>query len=238
MMFETLAALFLAHVLADFILQTTAMVAAKRRPLIMALHAAIVLVTAALALGSVSPWLLALTAAHLVIDVAKTHTNRRGIWPFLADQAAHAATLIALALWRPDLWSQGLWSQYSFLPPIMALTAGLIAATRAGGFAIGLLMEPWTDATPKGLTNGGRVIGNLERALIFLLILSGQTQNIGFLIAAKSVLRFGVVADDRAASEYVIIGTLASVAWAIAAALATTILLNHLAPLGIPDLLP
>ena len=237
-MTETLAALLLAHVLADFVLQTNAMVANKRQPLTMAKHAAIVLVTAALALGSVSPWLLVLTAAHMAIDAAKTFSNRRGLWPFLADQSAHAATLIALAVLQPDLWAQGLWSPYPVLSPIMALIAGIVFATRAGGFAIGLLMEPWTDATPKGLTNGGRVIGNLERALIFLLILSGQTQNIGFLIAAKSVLRFGVVADDRAASEYVIIGTLASVAWAIAAALATTILLNHLAPLGIPDLLP
>ena len=237
-MYETLAALFLAHVLADFVLQTNAMVASKRQPLTQVKHAAIVLVTAALALGSTSPWLLALTAAHLIIDAAKTYSNRPGLWPFLADQAAHGVTLIALALVQPDLWAQGLWVPYPILSPIMALIAGLILATRAGGFAIGLLMEPWTDATPKGLTNGGRVIGNLERTLIFLLILSGQTQNIGFLIAAKSVLRFGVVADDRAASEYVIIGTLASVAWAIAAALATTILLNHLAPLGIPDLLP
>ncbi len=237
-MTETLAALFLAHVLADFVLQTSAMATNKRQPLTMAKHAAIVLATMAVALGSVSPWLLALAAAHAFIDTVKTLSGRRGLWPFLADQAAHAATLMALALWQPDLWSQGLWSTYSALSPVMALTAGLIAATRAGGFAIGLLMAPWVDATPKGLTNGGRVIGNLERALIFLLILSGQTQNIGFLIAAKSVLRFGVVADDRAASEYVIIGTLASVAWAIAAALATTILLNQLPPLGIPDLLP
>ncbi len=237
-MTETLAALLFAHVLADFVLQTNAMVASKRQPLTMAKHAAVVLVAAALTLGSASPWLLVLTAAHAVIDVAKAYSGRRGLWPFLTDQAAHGATVIALALWQPDLWSQGLWSQYSVASPIMALTAGLILATRAGGFAIGLLMEPWTHATPRGLTNGGRVIGNLERALIFLLILSGQTQNIGFLIAAKSVLRFGVVADDRAASEYVIIGTLASVAWAIAAALTTTILLNHLLPLGIPDLLP
>ena len=71
-MTETLAALVLAHVLADFVLQTNAMVATKRQPLTMARHAAIVLVTAALALGGVSPWLLALAAAHAVIDATKT----------------------------------------------------------------------------------------------------------------------------------------------------------------------
>ena len=119
----------------------------------------------------------------------------------------------------------------------MALAAGAILATRAGGFAIGLLMQRWAREA-NGLSGAGRVIGNLERGLIFVLILSGQTQNIGFLIAAKSVLRFGTVADDRKVSEYVIIGTLASVCWAIAATLMTTMPLNHLPTLGITDLLP
>ena len=229
-MYETIAALFLAHILADFVLQTNAMVTAKRQPLTMAKHGAIVLVTAAAATASLSPWLLALTAAHLLIDLAKSY-SKGGIGPFLADQAAHAATVVAAAALIPSQWPDP-------APALMALTAGAILATRAGGFAVGLLMEPWTDAIAVGLTGAGRVIGNLERGLIFLLILSGQTQNIGFLIAAKSVLRFGTVADDRKVSEYVIVGTLASVSWAIAAALLTTILLNHLPPLGIPDLLP
>ena len=237
-MTETLAALLFAHVLADFVLQTTAMVAAKRRPLTMAVHGAIVLVTAALALGSVSPWLLVLTAAHLAIDAAKTYSNRPGIWLFLADQAAHAATLIALALIQPDLWAQGIWQPYPLIPPLMTLAAGLILATRAGGFAVGLLMAPWLAAAPQGLPGGGRAIGQLERGLIFLLVLTGQSQGIGFLIAAKSVLRFGSVGDDRAVSEYVIIGTLASFGWAMTVAFVTTVMLSHLSPLGIPDLTP
>ena len=227
---ETLAALFLAHVLADFVLQTNAMATTKRQPLTLAKHGAIVLVTAASTTASLSPWLLALTAAHLMIDTAKTY-SKGGFWPFMADQAAHAATIFAAAALIPTQW-------LAPAPAIMALTAGAILTTRAGGFAIGLLMQPWTDAIAIGLTGAGRTIGNLECGLIFLLIISGQTQNIGFLIAAKSVLRFGTVSDDRKVSEYVIVGTLASVSWAIAAALLTTILLNHLPALGIPDLLP
>lgn len=229
-MYPTLAALFLAHVLADFVLQTNAMVATKSTPLTLAKHGAVVLVTAGLATASYSPWLLLLTIAHLIIDLIKTRAPR-SFWPFAIDQAAHAATILLAASLIPTNW-----------PPattaVMALAAGAILATRAGGFAVGLLMEPWAEAIAIGLTGAGRVIGNLERGLIFLLILSGQTQNIGFLIAAKSVLRFGTVADDRKVSEYVIIGTLASVCWAIAAALLTTMLLNQLPTLGIPDLLP
>ena len=102
----------------------------------------------------------------------------------------------------------------------MAAVAGLMIATRAGSFAIGLLMAglpPLADSD--SLPSGGRVIGPIERALVFLFVLSGQAPVIGFLIAAKSVLRFGEVQKDRRAAEYVIIGTLASFAWAFAVAL-------------------
>ena len=99
-------------------------------------------------------------------------------------------------------------------------------------------MQPWAAETPPGLRNGGRVIGNLERGLIYLLILTGQAAGIGFLIAAKSVLRFGAVKDESRLSEYVIIGTLASFGWAIGVTAGITLLLKLLPSLGIPDLLP
>lgn len=237
-MTATFAALLLAHALADFILQTNRMAANKRQPRILALHGLVVLLTAAVATGSASPWLLALTAVHLAIDVAKSRWPRRGVTPFLADQAAHLASLLAAALLAPDLWDRGLWQPFPTLAPLMALTAGLILATRAGGFAVGLLMEPWAAEAPSGLPGGGRMIGLLERGLIFTLLLTGQAQGIGYLVAAKSVLRFGAVANEGKLSEYVIIGTLASVFWAIASAAGTSALLHLLSPLGIPDLTP
>ena len=67
----------------------------------------------------------------------------------------------------------------------------------------------------EGLVEGGKWIGLLERALIFMLIMAQQFQAIGFLIAAKSILRFQY-SKERSHSETVIIGTLASFAWAIA----------------------
>lgn len=237
-MIATFAALLLAHMLADFVLQTNWMATNKGRPRAFLAHAAIVLATALAATGTLRPELLAVTAAHMVTDAAKTLSGRRGLAPFLLDQAAHFAVLLAAALYAPALWQSGLWSTAPHLPALMVLVAGLIAATRAGGFAVGLMMEPFAAASPQGLPGGGRAIGQLERGLIFLLILTGMAEAIGFLIAAKSVLRFGTVSDDRAVSEYVIIGTLASFAWAIAAAFATVTLLRLLPPLGIPDLTP
>ena len=236
-MIETFTALLLAHALADFVFQTGWMVAGKRGAGPLLAHGLVVLATAVAATGSLSPWLLALTLAHVATDLAKAHA-RRGALAFLLDQAAHLVVIGIFAALLPGLWAGGLWGALDTLPAYMAIAAGLILTTRAGGFVIGLYMEPWASAAPGGLPNGGRAIGWLERALIFLLLLTGQAEGIGFLIAAKSVLRFGAVGDDRAVSEYVIIGTLASFGWAIAVAGGTVFLLSLLPPLGIPDLSP
>lgn len=245
-MTETFAALLLAHALADFVLQTRWVAASKANPLAMLIHTGTVLMAAVLVTGSVHPIHIGLAAVHMAIDLgkllaARALPKRHALVLFLTDQALHLASLMVIARMAPDVWSSGLWSSGLFaasgqLPALMTLASGLIIATRAGGFAITILMEPWSDASPHGLPNGGRAIGHLERGLIFLLILSDLAAGIGFLIAAKSVLRFGSVGDDRALSEYVIIGTLASFGWAIMTSTGTVALLSLLTPLGIPDL--
>ena len=174
-MIATCAALLLAHALADFVLQSNWMAANKRHPRAFALHALAVLVTAAAATGSASLWLVALAASHMAIDFAKSFWPRRGLLPFLVDQTAHLVTLAAVT----PLIPQGLWQPYPGLAPLMALTAGLVISTRAGGFAVGLLMEPWAASSPAGLPGGGRMIGLLERGLIFALILTDQAQGVG-----------------------------------------------------------
>lgn len=234
-MIETFAALLLAHALADFVLQSRWMVANKRRPTALALHGLIVLVTAAAALGRIDAWeVAALTAAHVVIDALKTHLAPRGLASFLGDQAAHLATLAAAAVLVPDLWAGGFWARLDWAPGAMALAAGLILATRAGGFAVEFLMAPLAvEDLPRGLTGGGMLIGMLERGLIFLLVLVGQPAAIGFLIAAKSVLRFEVSSRDQRAGEYVIVGTLASFGWALATAYATLALAERLPAVGL-----
>ncbi len=237
-MYETLAALLFAHALADFVLQPAAMAAGKRRPLVLLSHGAVVLATAIAATGSLHPALLALAALHMATDYTKARIGR-GFSAFVADQAVHLATLLAVAATAPAIFGAGVWATLPHLAAMFALAAGAIFAIRAGGFAIGQLMQPWAeDITLDGLPGGGRAIGHLERGLIFLMVLGGMAEGIGFLIAAKSVLRFGTVREEAKLSEYVIIGTLASFAWALGAAFGTLALLSHLAPLGIPDFKP
>ncbi|GAB1480228.1 hypothetical protein MASR2M74_28030 [Paracoccaceae bacterium] len=247
-MAETLAALLLAHVLADFVFQTAWMVENKRRGAGLAAHGAVVLVCAVATTGQITLSLIWLTALHLAVGAVRARVGR-GLSGFLADQAAHLLALAALALWQPWLFAQGLWGDIAPLPGLMAALAGFLLATRAGGFAIGLLMSPFAaklaslasggdPVTAESLPGAGRLIGLLERGLIFGLILLGQPEGVGLLMAAKSILRFGAVKDDRALSEYVIIGTLASFGWAMLAGYGTVALMNLLAPLGISPATP
>ena len=110
--------------------------------------------------------------------------------------------------------------------PTLALliiaAGGAVLAIETGGDLIGRLLRPTLaeldrDATPAGLTHGGRAIGRLERAIIFGLVLIDLPGGIGFLLAAKSILRFGEVRDpgQRKMAEYIIIGTLMSFGWAL-----------------------
>ncbi len=217
-MLETFAALLLAHVVADFLLQTKGMVARKKEPHVLLLHAAIVLVTAYAALGRIDVWEpAALTAAHLIIDAIKVHALPDKLWAFLTDQTAHLITIIVTANYAPALFAGGLWGNVDWLPEAMILSAGFIAATVAGGHTVAYLVAQWDDdvSPPEGLPNAGRMIGHLERSIIFMLILAGQPAGIGFLIAAKSVLRFDTK-REQSVSEYVIVGTLASFGWAMA----------------------
>jgi hypothetical protein len=84
--------------------------------------------------------------------------------------------------------------------------------------------------TARGLSNGGRVIGQWERALIFLFVAVNQPGAIGFLIAAKSIFRFGELKDreNRMEAEYITIGTLMSFGWATATAYATWWIIGRL----------
>ncbi len=58
------------------------------------------------------------------------------------------------------------------------------------------------------LPNAGKLIGILERFLVLTFILSNQFEAVGFLIAAKSILRYK--GNNTLKTEYVLIGTMLS----------------------------
>ncbi len=69
--------------------------------------------------------------------------------------------------------------------------------------------DPW-DNTVKA----GKWIGILERALILILYYMDSLASIGFVIAAKSLVRFKLM-DNKMFSEYYLLGTLLSVVYTL-----------------------
>lgn len=234
-MIETVTALAFAHVLADFAFQSKAMATGKDRIAPLVAHSGVVFVLSYAALGGAHWAALFVAALHMQIDYAKARLGSDdSLAHFLIDQGAHGMAILAAGLLWTDAYATGLWGRMPGLaaqaPAAMALIAGFLLATRAGQFAMGKLMAPYATGLPdaEGLANGGAVIGLLERGLTFILVLSGQMAGVGFLIAAKSFLRVGGMEKDRKLAEYVIIGTLASIGWALLAGIGTAALISRL----------
>ena len=91
-------------------------------------------------------------------------------------------------------------------------------ATAPVGWAVGAAMGRWqaqVKTGEPGLKRGGFWIGCLERVLIVAFMMLGEYEAIGFLVTAKSILRFGASSTNRALSEYIILGTLLSIVFAL-----------------------
>lgn len=236
-MLETLLALVAAHLVADFVLQTDWIIARKRRWWGMLLHIAVVAIVTTLAIGHLDPAVLALIAgSHLAMDLIKTFLMKDDLTAFLLDQAVHLAAIALAAALFPDTVAQGVWAQLpantqnAYYTVLVGLS-GLILAVPAGGIVIGKLMEPFAreGGSDDGLPRAGQYIGWLERGLTLLFVIIGQPEGVGLLLAAKSILRFSDVTTTnlRKHTEYVILGTLLSFAWALTAAVLTQAALRH-----------
>ncbi|MCF1752996.1 DUF3307 domain-containing protein [Mariniradius sediminis] len=222
-----LTKLILAHLIGDFVLQPSAWVESKQKRKIASpylyIHCFLHGVFAMVLLWDLDYWLLAVLVAliHAVIDLLKLYLQKpkNAGWWFLGDQALHLASLLVLwMIWaRPEVhffdWVQSplLWL---YLTAFVFLSFGV-------GFGIQVVMGNWTadiqKEKNKSLAEAGRYIGILERLLTFVFIVTDHWEAVGFLLAAKSVFRFGDLKEskDRKLTEYILIGTLLSFGIAI-----------------------
>jgi hypothetical protein len=122
---------------------------------------------------------------------------------------------------------------------VLIIMLGAVLITLPVGALIDWLLKPFQKQMNKrfrpnslrpvsGLKEGGRIIGYLERLLIYVFILSGQFAGVGFLVAAKSIFRFGELkeSENRKQAEYIIIGTFTSFLLAILVSLGVQALLG------------
>ncbi|MEM9385064.1 MAG: DUF3307 domain-containing protein [Pseudomonadota bacterium] len=242
-MIETCVLLLAAHLLADFPLQPNWLIERKRQFPFLLGHIVVVALTAGALLGTLHwPLLAILVATHTLMDAVKLYLLRNTLGAFLLDQCVHLAVILGLAVAFPDAWQHGWWAQLhpAHLPLAFAavtVLCGLIATLQPGAIIIAKATDDFSreisedrQATQiKGLTDGGRYIGYLERLLVMLLMLAGLPAGVGFLITAKSILRFGDVKEStqRKMTEYIIIGTFMSFGWGLLVAILTQVGVNY-----------
>ena len=226
--------LLAAHLMGDFVLQTEQMARGKRRPGWLFLHVAIIVVLSYALVGHWFSFLIPLVigVSHAIIDSIKARVPG-GATVFVIDQLAHFAVIGAIALFASFFGTVSFWTVLfgKTYWVILAFVCGVILTVRTGGLLVGFWVQPYLEemraagAQPettfkliRGLTNGGRLIGQWERALIFLFVGMGLPGSVGFLVAAKSIFRFGELKEreNRMEAEYITIGTLMSFGWALA----------------------
>lgn len=223
--------LILAHLIGDFVLQPKSWVEEKERlrarsPELyyhIAIHGLLILIL----LGSFEHWLLALllTLFHGVIDLLKLYWQQNKIKWFIADQLLHL--LAILVLWAIFIHPDFAWIEnYRQNTSLWLYLTAWVFLTVVSGLVVQILMSNWSKAldaeNDNTLINAGKYIGILERLFVFTFIVTGHWEGIGFLLAAKSVFRFGDLKEskDRNLTEYILIGTLLSFGIAVATALA------------------
>ncbi len=219
--------LLLAHFIGDFLLQPKSWVVEKEKQKAKSLklyvhflvHGLLVLIV----LWDYNYWLLSLTLliSHAIIDIVKLYFQKEGNkskW-FLIDQTLHVVSILAIWIifFRPEINSSALFDDKNN----WIYATAILFITVVSSIVVRELMASWSkalnDTNEESLNNAGKYIGMLERIFVFTFVVSGNWEGIGFLLAAKSVFRFGDLKEskDRKLTEYILIGTLLSFGIAI-----------------------
>jgi len=224
--------LILAHLIGDFLLQPKSWVEDKERAKIKSnklyLHTLIHGLLILILLWSFNNWLLMISImlSHYFIDLIKVYaqTKKNNAKWFLIDQILHFISILILCklLLKCDLQLITLFQDVT----IWIYLVALLLITNVSRILIQTVLQNWAKALEtnnnEALNDAGKYIGILERLFVFIFVITNNWEGIGFLLAAKSVFRFGDLKEskDRKLTEYVLIGTLLSFGLAILTGLA------------------
>lgn len=241
---QTLIPLLTAHFLADFILQTDEDVKKKQNILIFGKHIIFVTLFSYLLAGDWGNYIIpaAILFSHTIIDLLKKNFKKDSLTIFSTDQAAHYLVILVLSFYMQNsaklgsnnlFWFDLLGNVYI---KALIIIIAVILTTKFSSIIISYIIKPFQVKIFKGANNNkdeiktGRIIGYLERIIILVLFLAELPAVVGFLITAKSILRYAEIKNesDKVMVEYVLIGTLLSFTVGIIIAFATTKLLVNL----------
>lgn len=237
-MWWLVANLFVAHLCGDFFLQCKGFCEKKRdencRGWRVYVHSLVIGLLSWAVTWDAGAWWLALLlgCSHLIVDVAKSAVEKKMIGkkadrfllvPFCVDQLVHLAFIVAFA----SLWlnSNG-WNEFTWVTnntEWLAVAVALLVASKPANILVNLILRICKVSGSEGESmdgehgnfHSGALIGTLERWLTIVFVVLGQYEAIGFLLAAKSILRFSETSKGGEKSEYVLTGTLLSLTIAV-----------------------
>jgi protein-S-isoprenylcysteine O-methyltransferase Ste14 len=231
----------LVHILGDFVFQPEKWVKNKEEKKVksvklyfhIGVHAVLLLFLLQFNLPAYWLGFLLIVTSHYSIDLLKLylqkkHTKR--IW-FFIDQILHVLVLLLVSALYVDF---SLSLKNIFTDKILLLLIFILLVTSVSAIIIKIVITQWNPETKNenddSLAKAGRYIGVLERLFVFVFVVTNHWEAIGFLLAAKSVFRFGDLTSskDRKLTEYILIGTLLSFGIAIFLGVLYLYLLNVL----------
>ena len=223
---ELLLLQFIAHLCLDYFFQTDKLAKQKNttgfKSPFLYWHALVCFVLAWLFSLQISFVLAAgiIAMTHFLIDGFKRHLNNSKYfdrYAFFIDQAAHLA-ILTLVVILFDKW-------YGIDPSInvsinfkyLLMVTGYLVCLKPANIFIREVFKATEIqvSSDNEMPNAGKVIGVLERILTLTFIIIAQYSAVGFLIAAKSILRYGN--NETLKTEYVLIGTMLSFGIAVIA---------------------
>lgn len=223
-MIELFLKILLAHFIGDFILQPGSWVNDKSYKKIKSqklyFHTGIHAILLALLLEfDLQYWIgfIVIIVTHFIFDLIKTYLEKIKSL-FFFDQLAHILIIgIVAYIYHPFGLSFSQVLSYNNLLLIICLIIIIFVASVVIQESISKWNPEIKEGNKKSLEKTGRHIGILERLFVFVFIIVGRWEAIGFLIAAKSIFRFGDLKEskDRKLTEYILIGTLLSFGIAI-----------------------
>jgi Protein of unknown function (DUF3307) len=231
--------MILAHFIGDFYLQPSSWVQdkeqKKHKSIYLYLHSVIHGLLVWILLVEWNAWKIAIPLAiiHLGIDLLKlvfqVEKSKRN-W-FFIDQLLHIVSIVLIA----NVYQNGYITvdiEALLQSKNIVFVTGYVILTLPMSIIIQKTLMPWSDligeADDDSLLNAGKYIGILERSFVFVFILANRWEAVGFLLAAKSVFRFGDLKEskDRKLTEYILLGTLLSFGIAIVISMLTIYLAN------------
>ncbi|RZK36762.1 MAG: DUF3307 domain-containing protein, partial [Pedobacter sp.] len=163
---------------------------------------------------SFSVWKIALVVGilHGIIDALKLtfqNAKTKRIW-FFVDQFLHI--VVILTCWQYYYYAT-INLQFLQNTKFWLFLMGALFLTSPAAIFIRVIIAKWIpESTTSSLQDAGKFIGIIERLLLYLFVCTNHFEAVGFLLAAKSIFRFGDLkeAHDIKLTEYVLIGTLLS----------------------------